>query len=61
MLKIEKNYTITLSESEAEDLKYFCQWADIDVGNPSCIRDYVDSVENIYQKLVEVLPVATEN
>ena len=52
MLKIEKNYTITLSESEAEDLKYFCQWADIDSGNPSCIRDYVDSVENIYQKLV---------
>ena len=61
MLKIEKNYTLILSETEAEDLKYFCQWADIDSGNPSCIRDYVDSVENIYQKLVEVLPVVTKD
>ena len=61
MLKVERNYTITLSETEADDLKYFCQWADIDMSNPKEIRDYVDSVENIYHKLLEVLPVATKD
>ena len=52
-MKLNKFYTITLSEEEAKDLFYYTKWADVDMQNATEMRDYVDTVESIYQTLKE--------
>ena len=52
-MKLNKFYTITLSEEEAKDLLYFTKYADVDMSDTKEIRDYVDTTESIYQTLKE--------